>query len=197
MGVYHECPFGADVGKRLPPHRLVVEPLISYAREIRVHGTNEQSLLYDEIVSMGTPSKHHVTIDLSQSVVRGHERIWNSGGWRRGAIVIVAAIPRQALTDVFHWCDGPSVCSSLHQVQKGTPSGAITFAQKEARDEQLCFVFSASNGIQWMDVFVPPAKVDEVFEIAEKHARPFKRFAEHNSDEDEIIIDREPYISMI
>jgi hypothetical protein len=197
VNVYHECPFGTEIRKRLPPHHLVIEPLVSYAKEIRIYSPDEQSLLYDEVISMGRKERRHVVVDLSHDVVRGHERVWNAGSWERGAIVIATVVPRELLAGIFHWCAGPSVFSSMHQVRKGSPAGAITFAQKATHLGQLSFLFSASNGIQWMDIFAAPAEVEELFELALRSCRPFKRFCEHSPDKDEIIVDRQPYIGMI
>lgn len=195
--VYPRSVFGDDQKRRLPPHRLVVEPLVQHSLEIRIYGQDERSPLFDRVLSMGERRRGYILVNLSRDAVRGHEQVWNADSWRRGALVLAAQAPDSTLAEVFHWCSGPRVFASLYQIRKGTPASAIAYAQKVSADGKAAFVFSASNGIELMHVFPPRDGLLRLFDLALQHCRPFKRFIEHNPGQDEIIVDREPYTAMV
>ncbi|MBN2023616.1 MAG: hypothetical protein JW809_12595 [Pirellulales bacterium] len=197
VSVYPQCPHGVDTRKRLPPHRLVIEPLIAQTHEMRIYGWDNTSVLCDEVLSLGKRKRGHIEADLSREVVKGHERFWNTGTWERGAIVLATAVTEEDIGSLFYWCSGPHVWSSLHQMRKGTPMSAIRYAQAVAAAGSTAFCFSASNGIEWMDVFADDIALGHLFAIAQERCRPFKRYVEHNPGRDEIIVDRSPYTDML
>ena len=197
VSVYPQCPRGADTATRLPPHRLVIEPLVAQTHEMRIYGWEGTITLCDEVLSLGNRKRGHIEVDLSREVVKGHERFWNTGFWKRGAIVLATTMADEGVGNVFHWCAGPDVWSSLYQIRKGTPLSAIRYAQSVAARGSIAFCFSASNGIEWMDVFADAVAIDRLFAIAQEKCRPFKRYVEHNPGQDEIIIDRPPYREMV
>jgi hypothetical protein len=136
-------------------------------------------------------------VDLACEVVEGHEAFWNTGSWQRGGIILAADLSDDEMVSILRWCSGPSVWSSLAQVKKGSPASAIKFAQSVAQKGSMGFCFSASNGIEWMDVFPPRARLMRLFKIACERCRPFKKHAKRDPNRDEIIIDRPPYAKMV
>jgi hypothetical protein len=183
--------------RRHPAHRLVIEPIVRKASGMRIYGLDDEQGLRREVLSMGVAKPGHVEIDLSREVVSGHEIVWNASGWERGAIVLEANLNDDELAEIFRWCSGPSVCSSWSQIKKGTPAPAIKHAQAVASQGATAFSFSASNGIEWMDVFPPASDALRLFALAGRCCRPFKRYIEHNPGADEIIYDRAPYSEML
>jgi hypothetical protein len=190
-------PLRAGISDRLPAHRLVVEPIIRNATEMRIFGLPNESDLYADVMTIGVKTVGYINIDLSNEVVRGHEAIWNATAWRRGAIVLAATLKDEDLADIFQWCDGPGTWCSMAEMRKGTPAPAITRARAIAANGALGFSFSASNGLQWVDIFPPAADTMRLFRLARTSCRPFKRFVEHNPGANEIIIDCPPYRDMV
>ena len=164
---------------------------------MRIYGWNSTSTLCDEVLGFGTRKRGHVEVDLSHEVVKGHERFWNAGAWERGAIVLAVTANDEQIGNIFQWCSEPGVLSSLYQIRKASPASAIRYAQAVALAGSTAFLFSASNGIQWMDVFASDAALVRLFAIANEKCRPFKRYVEHNPGQDEIIVDRPPYIDLV
>lgn len=194
------CPeslLGEDVDRRLPAHRLVIEPLVARTNEMRIYGSHPESGLWDELLRLGARKRNYVQVDLSREVVKGHERIWNSGAWERGAIVLATTMSEEEIGNVFQWCSGPAVWSSHHQMNKSTPLSATKHARSAAAGGSTAFCFSASNGIEIVNVFAPEATLVRLFAMAHERCRAFKRYVEHNPGEDEIIVDRPPYVDMV
>ena len=80
-------------GCRLSSHDLVIRPLLSYAKAMRVFGIDRcDDDIYRDIGSLGVIRDDSAEIDLSQELLTGHERLWNAKSWRRGSIVIAAGI---------------------------------------------------------------------------------------------------------
>lgn len=191
------CPCFADARKRLPAHRLVIEPLVARTHEMRVYGWDKTSTLCDEVLGLGRLKRGHVEVDLDREIVKGHERFWNTGSWDRGAIVLAATPSNDEIGNIFHWCSRPGVLTLLYQLRKISPASAIRYAHAIAAGGSTAFLFSASNGIQRMDVFASDAALVRLFAIAQEKCRPFKRYVEHNPGQDEIIVDRPPYIDLV
>jgi hypothetical protein len=178
----------------LPSHRLVLDPLLGVAEHARVMGEGRDPLVEPLLVGVSTRRRGHLELDLTQELVRGRERVWNTEAWGRGAIVIVCEPTRVDLGGVFQYCDGPWLWTSRYQMQKASPRAALGFADRVAAEGRLAFLFSASNGAEWLDVFAPEGLLQTAYDTAVARCRRFKRFVEHNPGAtDEIIVDRPPY----
>ena len=94
-------------------------------------------------------------LDQTQEVVRGWERFWNAGAWRRGAITLRLQRASINWEDLFLLTEYGGIWSSRHQIKKGTPTAAITYCDKNAVDSTVVVCLSASNGIQWLDIRIP------------------------------------------
>jgi hypothetical protein len=185
-------PYETDAS--LPSHRLVLRPLLAAAVEARIIGRIGDPEILALLSSIAERKRGYVELDVSKELVRGYERLWNTSSWGRGSIVVVCEPARLEPADVLHYCEGPWTWSSRYQMLKGTPRAAVAFAESAAVGGRYAFLFSASNGIEWMEVFAPTHLAAASFETAAKTCRKFKRFVEHNPDaQDEIIVDRSPY----
>lgn len=195
VDVYHRYTGFDEAEERLPPHGLVLEPLLARADEVRVYGLPDSGPIRENVTSLLTPRKAYAELALGDSPVRGHEIFWNAGAWERGSVALFCTIEPADLAAIFAFCSGPHVWASLHQLRKGSHTAAISHCQRVVREApgRIAFLFSASNGLQHMDVFCHPSKLHAAYEVATTGCRPFKRFVERNPDRDEIIIDRPPY----
>lgn len=190
-------PLRVERTRRVPAHRLVIEPIVKKATEVRIYASPKTAEFAAHIWGIGMEGRDHVDIDLSLEVVRAHEWLWNADGWSRGAIVVAARLTDEDFAEIFHWCDGPGTWSSMAEVKKGTPAAATKYARATALNGLTALSFSASNGLQLMDVFPVPEDAIRTFRLAQRTCRRFKRFVEHNPGADEIVVDREPYIGFI
>ena len=183
-----------DDDAALPSHRLVLSPILLAAEHARLVGEIRDPLIGALLRGVSTRRRGYVELDLSQDLAQGRERLWNASGWARGAIVVVCEPTRIELEAIFHYCDGPWTWASRYQMPKGSRRAAAASADPVAAEGKLAFHFSASNGLERMDVFAPGLLLEAAFRTALKKCRRFRRFVEHNHGAvDEIIVDRPPY----
>lgn len=186
----------ADELQRIPPHRLIVEPLVAVAEEICVFQTAQ----YEIEVPMpphAPPKRGRYQLDQTQELVRGYERFWNAGAWRRGAVTLRMrneAIDWKAL---FHWVEYGGVWSSRHQIKKGTPSSAVTYCDKHAVGPVVVFSLSASNGIQRMDVWSDIESCHQLDALAQSTCRHFVRDVETGKFPRELVYNLPEYRDLI
>lgn len=195
VGPYFECPVGTEAHSRIPPHRLVIEPLVAAAIEICVH----QKRACEFEVTVPPHQKHRSALVLNRSteLVKGWESFWNSGTWKRGSITIKLPVEKVDWPLIFSWTQYGGVWASTHQMLKGTPSGAVSYSDKNATEDIAVACFSASNGIQWMDMWFDEILSERMNRLARESCRPFVRFVESGKFSEEIIQDRAPYTEMI
>jgi len=186
----------ADERKRIPPYRLLIEPLVAVTDEILVF----QNPNYPIEVPM-PPHKElkrgRYQLDQTQEVVRGWERFWNAGAWRRGAITLRLERGSINWEDLFLWTEYGGVWSSRHQIKKGTPTTAIAYCDKYAVESTVVVCLSASNGIQWMDIWADESACVEIEEQAQATCRHFVRKVEKGKFPREIVYNIPTYRDLI
>jgi hypothetical protein len=194
----YESPSFDREHERIPAHRLVVEPLVAAADEIRVYACPKDSTIRDELTAVSQPRRGFLDLSLECELVRGRERFWNAAGWKRGAITLLCRAPELNLREIFRYCEGPFVWASSYQMEKGTPRSAIRYCRTSATGDLIAFSFSASGGIKTLNVFAESELLHQASAIAQQSCRRFKRFIEHNPGaEDEIVVDRMPYVDLV
>lgn len=117
-------------------------------------------------------------LDQTQELVRGWERFWNAGRWRRGAITFRLNCESINWNDLFLWMEYGGVWASRNQIKKGTPTSAISYCDSNAVNSTVVVSLSASNGIQWMDVWADASACVELNELAQATCRNFVREVE-------------------
>lgn len=181
---------------RIPPHRLVIEPLVAVAQEITVFQSPQYSI--DVPIPPSTNEiKGRYVLDLKQELVRGWERFWNVGVWRRGAVVIRLEHGAANWAEVFNWTEYGGVWSSRNQIRKGTPSSAINYCDANAVGSSMTVSLSASNGIQWMDVWADSKICEALDGLAQANCRHFVREVEMGKFQREIVYDTASYRKLI
>lgn len=191
LKLYPHCPSGEEEGERLPPHQLVIEPLLRAASEVVVHQQRGHA------ITANTPphSKRRATLVLANvpNLVRDWPSFWNAGAGARGAISINVPITLVDWPALFSVTEYGGVWASRYQILKGTPAGAVSYADKTAREGSAVFSLSASNGIQWMDVWAPKERCETLNTLASESCIHFVRWIEQGKFPKEIIYDRPPY----
>jgi hypothetical protein len=138
--------------------RRFVSPLLRSADHARLYPTSIQSIELALASSILLPKRGYLELNLSKECVKGFEDFWRAGAQKgeylRGTIVVVqpATTP---LSSLLKQCVLYGVPSSRYQIQKGCSTAAIKFASEQARLGKRCFLFSASNGVEHVDVFAP------------------------------------------
>ncbi len=196
VGAYFECPFSADEVKRIPPHRLIIEPLIAASEEVCVFQNPKYA------IEVPLPPHKELRIgryllDKTQELVRGWERFWNAGSWRRGAITLRLNGESVKWEDLFFWTEYGGVWSSRYQLEKGTPRSAIAYCDTSAVNSTVVVSFSASNGIQWMDIWSDVSMCAKLNEIAQANCRNFVREVEIGKFPRELVYNVSAYRDLI
>ena len=118
LKLYPYCPLGEEVSERLPPHQLVIEPLLQAASEVVVHQPRGHAFSAEPPPHVKRRSALVLTNDLN--LVRDWPAFWNAGAWARGTISIHV---RMALVDwpaLFSVTEYVGVWASRYQILKGS-----------------------------------------------------------------------------
>ncbi len=191
LNLYFEYPIGNEVHSRIPPHPLVIEPLVEASIEICVHQKRAHEI---EIpIPPHSKARSYLVLDQSVEQVRGWEAFWNSGAWKRGGITLKIVHEQVDWSKLFSWTEYGGISSSTYQLLKGTPSSAVSYANKNAKGDFAVACFSASNGIQWMDLWFDQEVAERMDLLAQESCRHFVRSIEQGKYPREIIQDRPPY----
>jgi hypothetical protein len=191
------CPvslIGNEESKRVPAHRLMVQPLVDAAVEIRIFSMPKESEIRKLIEPIVLDQQGSIKLDLNKEVVQGFEALWNATSWRRGAIAIRLKASELNWEALLKYCAGPHVWAATAERRKVIPDAAVRWCNDFTRAPgRVAACFSASNGIQGLELFAAPEKLFPLYRLAEKNCRTFKRQIESNGTPDEIIYDRPPY----
>jgi hypothetical protein len=99
--------------------------------------------------------------------------------------------------DLFLWTEYGGIWSSRHQIKKGTPTSAITCCDKNAVDSTVVVCLSASNRIQWLDIWADASSGMELHEQAQATCRNFVREVETGKFPREIVYNMLTYRDLI
>lgn len=108
--------------------------------------------------------KGKFSLDLQQNCVNGYEFFWNARGNQRGSIVII-------LPDVFdfapllpHCFD----CGYNSTPNMGNSAGGVKMCRELRAVCGVAVLFTASNGIEYMDVYASDAKTEALEQQADR-----------------------------
>ena len=191
---YFECVSGSEVHSRIPAHRLVIAPLIRASMEICVH--QKRGLEIEVPIPPHKKVGSHLVLDSSEELLRGWEAFWNSGSWQRGSITLKLDRGKVDWAELFSWAEYGGVWASTQQIRKGTPAGAVSYCEKNAGGDIAVASFSASNGVEWLDLWFDEEVAVEMDLLARESCRTFVRFIEQGKYSREIIRDRLPYMEV-
>lgn len=195
LKIYPEYPREEDIDRRLPPHKLVIEPLLQHAIEIVVH--QKATYAFDIPIPPHLLRRKTIVLEPSSDIVAGWPSFWNSGWWKRGAISIKVPVNQVNWISLFAVSEYIGVWASRHQILKGTPSGTVKYADKNANGNDAVFSLSASNGIQWLDVWLPTNISATIEAQAKEQCGRFVCSSEQDKFHNEIVYDQAPYANSI
>jgi hypothetical protein len=157
LGTFSVTVLGRSV--RLEPddqssiHDSVLRPLLSIAEECRVYGVTRRSCLVDLLSQIGKRESRVWDVDVRREVVKGYEPLWNSVCEHNGLVVVTRPSlgETQAILDN---CGRPESWGSRYQLYQGNSRAAVSYCLDVVRSRSaFAFLFSGSNGLEWMDVF--------------------------------------------
>ena len=110
-------------------------------------------------------------LKLDREVITGYERLWNDYCKTNG-IAFSAQMTDEQLAEIFAHTSRPSIWASRYCLSEGSSKAAVNYCFKlSAKKENVAILFPGSNGIEWMDVFVHPARLETVYLLARRHGR--------------------------
>ncbi len=122
------CPgslIGNEESKRVPAHRLIVQPLIAAASEIRIFSMPKDTEIRTLIGPIIVDQRGTIELDLTKELVKGYEALWNATSWRRGAIAIRLRASQLNWEAFFGSCAGPHIWAAPAERRKGIPDAAV------------------------------------------------------------------------
>lgn len=150
-----------EVGE-LEACRRFVGPLLATAYEARLFGAKHTSNTIIAAADILIPRRGYHEVDLTRECVTGHEAFWRAGAgggeWLRGTVAVTHAASID-LAPLLVDCVMYGFLSSRYQLLKGSSAAAVRFADRQVRRGYRCFVFSASNGVEHVEVFCPPTQL--------------------------------------
>ena len=96
--------------------------------------------------------------DLAHQCVNGAEIFWNACSFRRGSVVVLLD-GEFGLAPILRRCAEISIDETPNM---GNSPAATKLAKRAMSEGQIAVLFSASNGIEWMDIYAPEAAQDKI-----------------------------------
>lgn len=135
--------------------RRFVSPLLKLAESAWLYPSISRVELEKKNWSFLTRRGRIYELDLSQDCIAGNESFWHTSRWERGTVAVICNADFD-LKPLLAGCMPPGTYSSKYQLLKGTSGAALKFAQKMRQEGKRCFLFSASNGVQYCTLLSPP-----------------------------------------
>ena len=170
---------------KLPAHELVIRPLLEHSIDAYIYkGTKEEfflcgkmqvpiQLMQEDIL---ISDKGKFKFDKTKECISGHEYLWNAAMWKRGSIIIVLDNDPDLFREIFKHTYNPELQATPNA---GNSASAIKKCKEEMEKGRIAVCLSASNGIEFMQIYVGQGKTNEMLEMAEKNCQKVdtKKFA--------------------
>lgn len=157
-----------DVDSVLTVHNLVIKPLLEKSSFSYVYGLKKD----DELVKLNSDilinEKGKYKIDISKECIIGHEKLWNAIRWERGSIIIVIEKDKINFSEIFK---NTFYSGLLNTPNSGNTISAIKKCKEEAEKDNIAICFSASNGIEWMQIYAKDNTFEEILKIARSNCK--------------------------
>lgn len=164
-------------------HDKVIKPLLKNALEAYVykgvsHETQSVNLAGEPVKIVHKPlnlgefeflkaRQGKFCFDKTRECVIGAENLWNARGFARGSIIILLDLEFD-FEPILEHCGDIDISMSPNMSQ----SVAATKLAKQAMNEgKIAVLFSASNGIEWMQIYAPSPKYESIYKIAIKKCK--------------------------
>jgi hypothetical protein len=164
VGLLPKGPARFKPGDPLPVHESVIRHLLAEARECRVYGVSARSPLFAIVSRLGDRSGRVWNLNVRCELINGAELLWNASCQHAG-IVVTSQLSVAETAKILASFAAPQVWASRYQLAQGTSRAAVSFCFEAVRPGDLCaFLFSGSNGIEWMDVFANAPRLAELWD---------------------------------
>jgi hypothetical protein len=153
---------------KLKAHKSVIKILLKNCIEAFVFGLKEQDELYIQNSNILINDRGKFRFDLSKDCVKGHEYLWNATGWKRGSIVIVLKRDAVNFKALFKDCYRPGLSETPNS---GNTPAATKKCREESKMGNIGICLSASNGMEWMNIYAEKILTNKLFKQAEKYCK--------------------------
>ena len=154
-------------------HEQVIAPLLQNALAAYVYNGRKDSIVgaFGSVehplnlsdFSFLVRERGKFRFDLARECVNGAEIFWNACRFRRGSVVVLLD-GEFDLVPILRRC----VEIDIDETPNMSNSPAATKLAKRAMSEgRIAVLFSASNGIEWMDIYAPEAVQDKILKLAD------------------------------
>ena len=179
-------PFFVKIGERArdgdhtSAHDEVVTPLLAGALEAYVYrGLSHEtqsinrageliSVVHEPLVLASfdflVRERGKFRLDLARECVNGAEIFWNACSFRRGSVVVLLD-GEFDMAPILHRCAEISIDETPNM---GNTPSATKLAKRAMSEGRIAVLFSASNGIEWMDIYAPEAVQDKILKLADE-----------------------------
>lgn len=149
----------------LPAHDKVIRPLFSSSVESFVYGLTDKSELVNLNRDILIKDKGKYRFDKTKECIIGHEYLWNATSWKRGSIVLIVKKDFD-FTEILRNTYRPGL---LVTPNSGSSPSAIKKCKEAVAKGDIGICFSASNGIEWIQIYTDIQHRDKLFELAYKN----------------------------
>ena len=149
--------------------RRFVGPALATATHARLYPSRLFAANRRQRPAFLLPRRGYFEFDLRRECVVGHEDFWRAGAsggeYLRGTVVVILSSSTR-LDVLLKDCVLYGIPSSRHQILKGSSVAAIRFAEECSRQGQRSCIFSASNGVEHVDIFSPRTMLVQDYVVA-------------------------------
>lgn len=157
--------------KPIPLHDRVIRPILRHATECRLYGLDYDRKFLMSVSQIVEKSGGSWQLRLDREVIKGYEHLWNDYCMTSG-IAVVTTLTDEQLGEIFSHTSKPGLWSTRNMLSEGSSRAAVNFCFKAAASsENVAMLFPGSNGIEWMDVFVHPDRLNSVYLLARRHGK--------------------------
>ena len=103
-------------------------------------------------------------LDLARECVNGAEIFWNACSFRRGSVVVLLE-GEFDMAPILHRCAEISIDETPNM---GNSPAATKLTKRAMSEGRIAVLFSASNGIEWMDIYAPGAVQEKILKLADE-----------------------------
>jgi hypothetical protein len=153
---------------KVPAHDFVLKPLLENCLYSYVYGIKESNELYQKNRDILIREKGRYRLDTTKECVYGHEHLWSATGWERGSIIIILKNNTNLFNEIFKYTYNPCFFATPNM---GNTISAVKKCREEMENGNTGICLSASNGMEWIQIYARQENIDELFELAEKNCK--------------------------
>lgn len=174
VSLYFTTPTLGELDDSIPPHNLIVRPIVEQATEGWLFRPPRKSYAMKQAKDIIVREGKRWRLSVDKEIIRGYEALWNSAAGDRGTVVLLSRIASEQLTELFSYC-GKAWTWDTSSERAVFTAPALKYATDHATDQDRVFIFSLTNGIEWMGIYSHHEDNERLFAKAQAACKPFKR----------------------